>query len=281
MTLNPLSFLLFVADILKKGFTFFYSLITHIGQSRDVVVITNRAIERHEKEALLILPGFGTKIHGTAFQKKYFSNKSYDLFIPDYIARNSLAESVENVDEFIKKQHLQEYKKVHVFGYIVGSWTINAWIKANSNHNIATIIYDRSPLQERAPFVFYNTMRLISNTFAGPIMKEFVAMPYSPLEKNDIKIGILIESKATRLIQKNKDLTLSLGAIRWDVEQFHQDYDDAFYTLLNHDELYERFDIVGSEIMHFIKNGQFSIHAKRTPFEGDPFVAEKLIVPRP
>jgi hypothetical protein len=108
-------------------------------------------------------------------------------------------------------------------------------------------------------------------------MKEFFAMPYSPLEKNDIKIGILIESKATRLIQKNKDLTLSLGAIRWDVAQFNQAYDDAFYTLLNHDELYERFDIVGSEIMHFIKNGQFSVNAKRTPFEGDPFVAEKLV----
>ncbi len=273
MPTNTLSF--YIQRLIKKTLSSLLLFAAQITHSRDVVVIINAAVKRGDKEALLILPGFGSKIHGSKHQKKYFSNKTYDLFIPTYIGRKSMAQTVGTLDAFINKHHLNDYKKIHVFGYIVGSWAINMWIKDNPNNNIATIIYDRSPLQERAPYVFVNSMRLVSNVLAGPIMDEFSTMPYPPLEKKNIRIGLLVENKATKLIRKYKDLTLSLGALRWDLAQFDQQYDDAFYTLLNHDELYKRFDIVGSEILHFIQNGQFSTLARRVPYEGDPFVPDK------
>ncbi len=258
--------------MLKARLIFFFLFVfACMGQSRDVVVIINPNAKRADKEALLILPGFGSKIHGSKHQKAYFSNKSYDLFIPKYIGRKSVRQSVENLDAFINKHHLCEYRKIHVFGYIVGSWTINTWLKDHPNHNIATIIYDRSPLQERAPTVFVKSMPLISKLFGGPIMNEFCTLPYPSVDKNAIRIGILIESKATKLIRKHKEMTLSLGELRWDLAQFNQKHDDAYYILLNHDELYKRFDTVGPEIFHFIENGRFSTNARRTPYEGDPF----------
>lgn len=242
---------------------------------KDIVVISNKQQPRSEKEALLILPGFGSKIHGSKHQRRYFSHKGYDLFIPDYISRKSVTASVKNVDDFWQKQHLAEYKKVHVFGYIVGSWAINLWIQAHPEHNIATIIYDRSPLQERAPAVLLRDRPVLIKILAGPIMKAFSQTPYPTLAKGDIRVGILIESKATKLIRRHKKTTLSMGPVTWDLDQFRQESDDAIYTWLNHDQMYLRFDIIGSELFYFIEHGRFSESAKRQPYTEDPFTPFK------
>lgn len=240
--------------------------------AKDVVVISNPAIPRSEKEAILILPGFGSKLHGSKHQKKYFRDKGYDLFIPKYISRKSIEASVKNVDEFIAKHHLGEYRKVHIFSYIVGSWTVNSWIKDHPKNNIATIVYDRSPLQERAPYALITDSPKIAKLLAGQIMFEFSRTPYAGIPKGKIRTAILVESKATKLIRRHKKTTLSMGEVRWDMAQFGQEHDDFLYTWLDHDDMYERFDVVGPEIFNFIKNGRFSEQARRTPYDSDPFI---------
>ena len=53
-----------------------------VAQKKDVFSIENNSIPISEKEAILILPGFGSKIHGVKHIKNFFSHKGYDLFIP-------------------------------------------------------------------------------------------------------------------------------------------------------------------------------------------------------
>ena len=254
---------------LSLAFMSFLRIVASVGL--EVIVKDNGNTPLSEREALLILPGFGSKLQGTQHQKRFFSHQGFDLFIPEYISRTSLEKSIQTLDEFIEKHHLKDYRKVHVFGYIVGSWAINEWILANSKHNIATIIYDRSPLQERAPAVLTQDSPLLMRLGAGPILKEFSKIPYPSIGKNDIRMGIIVESKATDIIRKHKKTTMAMGALRWDLAQFEQAHDDAFYTWLNHDDMYSRFDVIGNDILYFIKNGRFTEGAKRTPFDGDPF----------
>jgi len=142
----------------------------------------------------------------------------------------------------------------------------------NPDNNISAVIYDRSPLQERAPYALVKDIPLLIRMISGKIMKEFSKTPYPAVSKQKMKVGIIIESKATKLISKHKKSAMSLGPISWDPEKLNQNYDDKFYTWLNHDDMYSRFDIIGSEIFYFFANSKFTGNAKREPYLEDPFI---------
>jgi len=259
---------------MKNTLALFISLLyfSVFANNKERIYVENASKSISEKEAIVILVGFGSKIQGTKKIADYFFNKGYDVFIPDYISRKSIEGCVENLEKFIVKNHIKEYQRLHVFSYIIGSWTLNNWIQKNPENNISTIIYDRSPLQERAPYALIKDLPVLMRITSGKIMKEFSITTYSPIESEKIFIGIIIESKPTKLIRKHKESALSLGPINWDVKNLNQKYSDKFYTWLNHDEMYTRFDVAGSEIFHFIKNHTFTEAAKREPFSDDPFV---------
>lgn len=245
-------------------------------RKKEYVIIENSDIPRSQKEALLIVPGFGSRSQGVGDIADYFRNKGYDLFIPSYISRDSLNACVENLDAFIKENKLSEYKKVHVFSYIIGSWTINRWIKKNPNNNIATIIYDRSPLQERAPYAIVKDIPVLVRMLEGPIVAEFSKIAYEPVVNDStISIGVMIESRATRLVRKHRTSVMELGEVNWTPQGRNQHYDDYFYTLNNHDEVYHDFDVIGKQIFEFIKNGKFTADAKRTKPDVDPFTVKR------
>ena len=50
-----------------------------------------------------------------------------------------------------RENHLDRYRRVHVFAFIAGGWTFNPFGEAGTLPNLSTIVYDRSPYQERAP----------------------------------------------------------------------------------------------------------------------------------
>ena len=253
---------------------FFFSTLLFAAK-KERIFISDSSKPPSEKEAILILPGFGSKIHGTKQIAEFFFNKGYDVFIPDYIARNSIADCVDNLDKFIAKYKLLGYKNVKVFSYIVGSWTINTWINKHPENNIITIVYDRSPLQERAPFALIKDMPHIIRLVSGKIMREFSVTAYPPLYDKKINKGIMIESTATKLIIKHKKSALSLGPVRWDAASLNQTNNDAIYTWLNHDDMYSRFDVIGNEILYFMANNKFTDGAKREPYTDDPFIKHK------
>src|SRR5207249_725435 len=123
-----------------------------------IVIVEASDLPRAQKEALLILPGFGSKSEGVMDIRDRFAHTGYDLFIPDYISRKSIAECIATLDSFMTDQKLGEYRKVHVFSYLIGAWTLNAWLRQHPSNNIVTIVYDRSPLQERAAYVAVHDM---------------------------------------------------------------------------------------------------------------------------
>lgn len=239
--------------------------------AKDIIVIENKNIPLNEREAILILPGFGSMYHNSKYQVIAFQKKGYDLFIPDYIGKKSIAQCVTNLDRFCKKQNLSQYKKIHVFAYIIGSWTINSWINQNLNNNIASVVYDRSPIQERAPKVLVTKYPLASRIVFGKLIRELSETPYPPVKKNNVNVAILIENKATKLMWKNKKEMEAMGPLFWDVKSLNQEYNDYAYIWLNHDDLYEQFDYLGPEILSFFKEGKFSKDAIRVPYSKDPF----------
>ncbi len=245
---------------------------------KEVIVIHDAALPRSEKEALVILPGLGDSKKRRKHQKRYFANIGYDLFIPDYAARESFAASVENFTRFFQAQELGEYRAVHVVAYILGSWTLNTFIRNEGVQNIKTIVYDRSPLQERAPQVIVDRIPRIGKMLKGDLIKDFSTVPYPPIANGDLHIGIIVESKATKLIRTFKKTAMSYGPIDWHDLDFDQSYDGLIYTRLNHDEMYYRFDVIGEDLVSFIQCSEFKEGARYTPFEWDPF--EKYKEPR-
>lgn len=244
-------------------------------RTKQIVVIGSDSIPRSEKEALLILPGFGSKLEGITDIGKFFAGKGYDLFIPEYIGRDSLGQCVQTLEKFFMAQKLGEYKKLHVFSYIIGSWTLNRWLQKHPENNIATIVYDRSPLQERAPYALVKDLPFFTRLLEGDIVEEFSHTPYEPVVNDSKNIGIIMESRATKLIRKHKKTALSLGEIDWTVAGRGQDYDDCFYTLNNHDEMYHDFDETGLQILYFIEHGKFTDSARRIKPDLDPFTKKK------
>ena len=152
------------------------------------------------KEAIVILTGFGSKYHSLHELKKQFGVYNYDVFVPRYISRQSIDQTISNFANFWKKEKLDNYDSVHVLAYIVGSWTINSWIADNGPANIATIVYDRSTLQERAPYVLVKDMKLVNFLLFGPVMQDLIDTPYPALAYPAIEKGILLETYATNTV---------------------------------------------------------------------------------
>lgn len=245
-------------------------------KKKEYAIIENDSIARSNKEALLIIPGFGSRSEGVGDIADYFRGKGYDVFIPSYISRDSLNACVSNLDRYITKHKLSEYKKLHVFSYIIGSWTLNRWMRKNPQNNIATIVYDRSPLQERAPYAIDKDLHLIVRLLEGDIVREFSTIPYEPITNDTtINIGLIIESRATKLVRNHRKSVMELGPLDWTVAGRNQPCDDFFYTLNNHDEMYHDFETVGEQIFAFIKDGKFTANAHRLQYSIDPFTKRK------
>ena len=236
-----------------------------------IIVEHQPNIAKSEKEALLILPGFSDSKKNRKKQKAFFEKLGYDLYIPDYHSRTSFALIVANLEAFYETEGLGDYKKVHVFSYIIGSWAINTFIEQNGRKNIKSIIYDRSPLQERAPEIVVKEIPLIGEIRKGKVLADFSKIPYPIMDRDSINIGIIVESKATKLMKFFKKKLSKYGPIRWDAASFQQNFDDLIYTPLNHTQMYTRFDVIGEDIIHFLEYGQFRETTRRVPYDWDFF----------
>jgi hypothetical protein len=241
------------------------------GSPQGIVVLEAQTQPRSQREAMLILPGFASKDEGVTDIQNYFSHKGFDLYIPEYIGRDSLAQCVANLDAFIRNEKLEDYEKLSIFAFILGGWTLNSWIQQHPHNNISAIVYDRSPLQERAAYAAVQDMPFLTRIWGGRIVEEFSKTPYSPIPNDEKWIGIILESRATDLVKKHKKTVLSLGEVSWAVGSLNQECDDYFYTLNNHDEMYHKLQDVGAEILYFLHHGSFTPKAPRVKPNVDPF----------
>lgn len=237
----------------------------------DIVVIHNKSLPKKEKEAIIILSGFGDSKKGRKHQKNYFDTVGYDLYIPDYLSKESFVATYKNFIQFYDHHQIIEYKKVHVVAYILGAWILNTYINEFGKKNIKTIVYDRSPLQERAPKVVQEKIPRLGKLVAGQVLEDLTHIDYPRIDTTGISVGLIVESKATFLIKKFKKKTMSYGAIDWHQLEFNQPHQDLIFTRLNHDEMYVTFSEIGADMMAFIRTGKFTFAARRVAFDWDPF----------
>jgi len=161
--------------------------------------------------------------------------------------------------------------------YIIGGHVLNRYIEINGRKNIKKIIYDRSPIQERAAIIGVDNLPFLTRLIYGQIVFDFSEIKLKSLKDDaNLDIGVIIENQATSVMRLFEKKSYTYGPFSFAVDEIEKNYDDYFYTWLDHEMMYRRFDVIGSEILFFYKNGIFSNNAKRTKYEWDPFKKIRL-----
>lgn len=222
-------------------------------------------------EALLILPGFGYGPSGERTLRALAPSMradGFELHVPTYVARSGLRDSRQRLRAFVRAQRLDRYERVHVFAFIAGGWTFNPLAEdAHLLPNLATIIYDRSPYQERAPRIAADKLRVLTWLRYGSVVSELAKAPYKPLARPGVRVGLVVETEPTRFIKRFARAAAAYGPYTFDCAAFAQPHDDCMFVPLNHAELYTRFGEVWPDVRAFIRDGRFPATADRTPPE--------------
>lgn len=201
------------------------------------------------------------------------SAEGMDLHVPDYISRAGLNDSRAKLQRYFHA-HLSRYERIHVFSFIAGGWTLNPLVAGGSVPRLATVIYDRSPLQERAPRIADERLHFLTWLRYGSPVFDVARTPYAPLMDANVRVGLLVETVPTSFIKKRERVARSYGAFRFDCDAFEQRFDDCAYVELSHNDLYKQFASVWPDVLAFIRTGRFTSTADRTMPQGDPFAKQ-------
>jgi hypothetical protein len=217
-------------------------------------------------EALLVLPGFGYGPGGERALEALapsMAAEGIDLYVPRYVSRGGLARSRTNLQRFIRAQRLDRYERVHVFAFIAGAWTFNQLADV-ATLPLATIVYDRSPFQERAPRIASERLRFLTWLRHGSTVGEVARTPYAPLNAPGTRVALMVETKPTPFIRRFSNIARSYGPYRFECQSFAQRHDDCLYLQMDHGEVYVRFAEIWPELLAFIRTGRFTAAAIRT-----------------
>ncbi|MDX2286175.1 MAG: hypothetical protein NW241_18550 [Bacteroidia bacterium] len=237
---------------------------------REVVLRKPADAPAEERDALLVLPGLSDAPVNRRFQTACFSRFPYDLFIPVCVQRQGMAQSLEHLDQFIRVQELERYRRLYVFGYILGGYLFTELLRRRRLSNLAGVVFDRGPIQERAPEALMRQIPRIAPLISGRVLRDFAAVRYRGLDTG-APAGLLVEHKATRLMTVFRKAALRPGPPDFDPASFGQPFQDYCYVPLDHDQMYYRLEVFSGELLHFFQHGHFSAQAPRTPFAADPF----------
>jgi hypothetical protein len=220
---------------------------------------------RPSRDALLILPGFGYgRSDGRIFRSvaAVAAPRGLDVYVAPFVTRGGLDSSRDKLRRFVREQRLERYERVHVFAFIAGAWTLNPM--AEELPNLATVVYDRSPFQERAPRIAVAELPLLAWLRYGSTIFDVARTPYPPLERPGVRVGVLVETKPTDFMRGRARQADAYGPFRFGCDAMRQRSDDCAYVALNHDEMYERFAGLWPDLESFIRTGAFGEAAVRT-----------------
>ena len=223
-------------------------------------------------DALLILPGFGYSRDGEQALRELepsMARQGVDLFVPTYISRSGLDKSRAQLERFIRDHHLERYDRLHVFAFIAGAWTFNPLAATRQLPNLATVVYDRSPYQERAPRIAAEKLRVLTWLRYGSPVFEVASTPYPPLASPGVNVALIVETRPTSFIKQHESAARSYGPFRFECDAFMQPYADCMYVEMNHEDVYVRFAEIWPELLGFIQTGRFTKTANRTKPAGD------------
>lgn len=221
-----------------------------------------------KRDALLVLPGFGYgRTEDQAFRSVAVqaAAEGVDLYVSPFLTRSGLGTSGTKLERFIRENRLDRYERLHVFAFIAGAWTFNPLFERRRLTNLATVIYDRSPFQERAPRIAAAKLPVLAWARYGSTVFDVAKTPYVPLTAPGVKVAIVAESMPTAFIRKHVDAARQYGPFAFACDSFRQRHDDCLYLPMNHDDLYARFAEVWPEVLAFMRTGRFSDAANRVP----------------
>jgi hypothetical protein len=245
---------------------------TSISACAGAIVKPSTSPAKPAADAVLVLPGFGYGGDGEAALRSLapvMAREGMDLYAPTYISRGGIVDSRAKLQRFIRDQRLERYQRLHVFAFIAGGWTLNPLVEMDPLPNLATVVYDRSPYQERAPRIADDELHFLTWVRFGRPVFDLARTPYVPLSDPGVKVGLVVETTPTTFVKKHEKAARSYGPFRFECDAFMQRHDDCIYVPLNHDELYVRFADVWPELLAFIRSGRFTSAATRTPPTGD------------
>jgi hypothetical protein len=221
------------------------------------------------REALIVLPGFGYNAGGERAIRALapaMRDAGLDLYAPRYIRRSGLEDSREELRRFLHEQRLGRYDRVHVFAFLAGGWTFNALAHdASVLPNLASVVYDRSPYQERAPRLAAENLSLLSWLRYGRVLFDVANAPYPPLPRAGVKVGLLVETVPTGFVSRFRNTARSYGPYTFACGDFAQPHDDCMFVAMDHNEIYTRFGEIWPELRAFIRDGRFTAAADRRP----------------
>jgi len=222
---------------------------------------------REAREAVLILPGFGYgRDQGKAFKEvsAAASRDGVDLYVAPFLTRSGLDDSRARLERFIREERLERYERLHVFAFIAGAWTVNPLLDRMALPNLTSVIYDRSPFQERAPKIAAARLRKRAWLRYGRTIFDIARTPYPALAGRPLSVALLVESAPTPFILSHAKDADAYGPFAFDCDGLGQPYDDCAYLPMNHADLYTRFAEVWPEVHAFIRTGRFSAAADRS-----------------
>lgn len=221
------------------------------------------------REALVILPGLGYTAEG---ERAIYAlapamrDAGLDLYVPRYLQRSGLERSGEHLRRFFRDQRLERYDRVHVFAFLAGAWTLNALVQDPAVlPNLASVVYDRSPYQERAPRIAADNLGLLAWLRYGGVLFDIARVPYPPLPRTGVDVGLIVETVPTAFLQRFRNTAQAYGPFAFGCEALAQPHDDCIFVAIDHNELYTRFDEIWPEILAFIRDRRFTAAAERSP----------------
>lgn len=220
------------------------------------------------RDALLVLPGFGYNRGAEKTLRSLapaMAAQGVDLYVADYITRSGLADSRAKLRRFIRDNQLDRYQRVHVFAFIAGAWTFNPVIETHQLPNLASVVYDRSPYQERAPQVASDDLHFLAWLRYGSTIFDVAHTPYPPVKATGVKIGLMVETVPTSFIKQHAKSARSHGPFEFACDAFAQRHDDCMFVPMNHNDLYKRFVELWPDLLAFVRTGRFTAGADRTP----------------
>jgi hypothetical protein len=242
-------------------------------QPAHIVVRAERPALAPTTEAVLVLPGLGYPTEGSADIARFaarLSDEGYDVFVPAYAERDSIDASADVLLGFIDDHALASYTHIHVFAYILGGVVLNRVLARRDMPNLASIVYDRGPLQERADVIVTTRLPLVAKALIGQVVFELAELESAPYE-GSARVGIIVENRATWFVRLYERDARALGPITFAPDALGQPLDDGIVVWLDHFEMYHRFDIVGDDVVHFFAHGRFRDESPRVASDNDPF----------
>jgi hypothetical protein len=257
----------------------FATLFLHAQVHAKHLVHVDATSAKAQKTALLIMNGFGGSKAACKAQLGFWRDQGMDVFIPEVLLRPSLETSSEAMDAFMATHHLEDYKEVKVICYIAGAYLLHTFLVEHELPNLTSIVYDRSPTQERAPRAVIQKAPLLGKLSKGRVLEDLSTAEWpEPPAAPSLSKGLMIENRATSLMRFLEDECMAMGPLNFDWRSIDSDADDAFHIALDHDMMYLRWDLLGAAVLHFFETGNFPSELSRERLAEDPF-DKNMVIP--